>query len=38
MVTDIHCHFIPEKYFELVRARPEFDVRVDRRGRGGGGP
>jgi len=28
MVTDIHCHFIPEKYFELVRARPEFDVRV----------
>jgi aminocarboxymuconate-semialdehyde decarboxylase len=28
MITDIHCHFIPEKYFELVGARPEFAVRV----------
>ena len=28
MITDIHCHFIPEKYFQLVLARPEFEVRV----------
>ena len=28
MITDIHCHFIPEDYFALVRARPEFEVRV----------
>src|SRR5262245_38093503 len=28
MITDIHCHFIPEKYFEMVRTRPEFEVRV----------
>jgi aminocarboxymuconate-semialdehyde decarboxylase len=28
MITDIHCHFIPEQYFRLVRERPEFDVRV----------
>ena len=28
MITDIHCHFIPEEYFRLVRERPEFDVRV----------
>src|SRR5882672_11451602 len=28
MITDIHCHFIPEKYFELVRTTPEFEVRV----------
>src|SRR5882672_325082 len=28
MITDIHCHFIPEGYFRLVRERPELDVRV----------
>jgi aminocarboxymuconate-semialdehyde decarboxylase len=28
MITDIHCHFIPEKYFELVQTRSEFKVRV----------
>jgi aminocarboxymuconate-semialdehyde decarboxylase len=28
MITDIHCHFIPEKYFERARAAPEFGVRV----------
>jgi aminocarboxymuconate-semialdehyde decarboxylase len=28
MVTDIHCHFIPQGFFELVRTREEFEVRV----------
>jgi aminocarboxymuconate-semialdehyde decarboxylase len=28
MITDIHCHFIPEQYFRLVQERPEFGVRV----------
>jgi aminocarboxymuconate-semialdehyde decarboxylase len=28
MITDIHCHFIPDAYFAHVRARPEFAVRV----------
>src|SRR5712691_9641155 len=28
MITDIHCHFIPEQYFRLVRERPELEVRV----------
>ncbi len=31
MITDIHCHFIPEDYFRLVLERGEFNVRlVDR--------
>jgi aminocarboxymuconate-semialdehyde decarboxylase len=28
MITDIHCHFIPDDYFRLVRQRSEFEVRV----------
>ncbi|HVY58843.1 MAG TPA: amidohydrolase family protein [Xanthobacteraceae bacterium] len=28
MITDIHCHFIPEAYFDLVRRRSEFETRV----------
>ena len=28
MITDIHCHFIPEKYFALLQSKPEFEVRV----------
>jgi aminocarboxymuconate-semialdehyde decarboxylase len=28
MVTDIHCHFIPDRLFKFVQARPEFDARV----------
>jgi aminocarboxymuconate-semialdehyde decarboxylase len=27
MITDIHCHFIPPKYFELAQKKAEFDVR-----------
>jgi aminocarboxymuconate-semialdehyde decarboxylase len=29
MITDIHCHFIPDAYFRFVRQRSEFEVRVD---------
>jgi aminocarboxymuconate-semialdehyde decarboxylase len=28
MITDIHCHFIPDDYFKLVQARSEFEVRL----------
>jgi hypothetical protein len=28
MVTDIHCHFIPDELFKFVQARKEFDTRV----------
>jgi aminocarboxymuconate-semialdehyde decarboxylase len=28
MITDIHCHFIPEDYFRLVQERDAFEVRV----------
>ena len=28
MVTDIHCHFIPDELFKFVQARKEFDTCV----------
>jgi aminocarboxymuconate-semialdehyde decarboxylase len=28
MITDIHCHFIPDDYFKLVQAKSEFEVRL----------
>jgi aminocarboxymuconate-semialdehyde decarboxylase len=28
MITDIHCHFIPDALFKLVQQRTEFDTRV----------
>src|SRR5262249_47842110 len=28
MITDIHCHFIPDEYFRFIRARSEFEVRL----------
>ena len=28
MITDIHCHFIPDEYFKRVQARDEFEVRL----------
>lgn len=31
MITDMHCHFIPEEYFDLIKARPEFEVAEVRR-------
>lgn len=30
MITDIHRHFVPEKFFRFVRGRDEFAVRVKR--------
>src|SRR5262245_21149338 len=28
MITDIHCHFVPDEYFRFIRARSEFEVRL----------
>jgi aminocarboxymuconate-semialdehyde decarboxylase len=28
MITDIHCHFIPPRFFSFVQQRPEFEVSV----------
>lgn len=28
MITDIHCHFIPDELFRFVQARTEFDTRL----------
>ncbi|HWP25248.1 MAG TPA: amidohydrolase family protein [Xanthobacteraceae bacterium] len=28
MITDIHCHFIPDDYFRFVQEKDAFDVRV----------
>src|SRR5579885_3602599 len=30
VITDIHCHFVPERYFEFVTAEPAFGVRRGR--------
>ncbi len=30
MITDIHCHFVPERYFDFVAAEPAFGVRRGR--------
>ena len=31
MITDIHCHFIPEKFFSFVQRQPEFEVALGAR-------
>src|SRR3984957_15670495 len=31
MITDIHCHFVPEDFFRFARARDEFAIKVKRR-------
>jgi aminocarboxymuconate-semialdehyde decarboxylase len=31
MITDIHCHFVPEDFFRFVRSRDEFAVKIKRR-------
>jgi aminocarboxymuconate-semialdehyde decarboxylase len=31
MITDIHCHFVPERFFEFARGRDEFAIKVKRR-------
>ncbi len=30
MITDIHCHFVPDEFFKFATARPEFAIRVKR--------
>lgn len=33
MITDMHCHFVPEDYYGLIQGNPAFAVRqVERRG------
>jgi aminocarboxymuconate-semialdehyde decarboxylase len=31
MITDIHCHFVPEDFFRFVQSRNEFAIKVKRR-------
>jgi aminocarboxymuconate-semialdehyde decarboxylase len=31
MITDIHCHFVPEGFFRFAQARDEFAIKVKRR-------
>jgi len=31
MITDIHCHYVPDQFFRFASARPEFAVKVKRR-------
>lgn len=30
MITDMHCHFVPEEFFHFVQKRDEFAVKVER--------
>jgi aminocarboxymuconate-semialdehyde decarboxylase len=30
MITDVHRHFVPSAFFEFVKSRPDFQVRVKR--------
>jgi aminocarboxymuconate-semialdehyde decarboxylase len=31
MITDMHCHYVPEQFFSFARSRPEFAITVKRR-------
>jgi aminocarboxymuconate-semialdehyde decarboxylase len=31
MITDIHCHFVPEDFFSFAQSRNEFAIKVKRR-------
>jgi aminocarboxymuconate-semialdehyde decarboxylase len=31
MITDIHCHFVPEAFFSFAQSRKEFAIRIKRR-------
>jgi aminocarboxymuconate-semialdehyde decarboxylase len=31
MITDIHCHYVPDEFFRFVSARDEFAVKLKRR-------
>ena len=30
MITDIHCHYVPDQFFKFARSRPEFSIAVKR--------
>jgi aminocarboxymuconate-semialdehyde decarboxylase len=30
MITDIHCHFVPEEFFRFAKSRDEFGIKVKR--------
>jgi aminocarboxymuconate-semialdehyde decarboxylase len=31
MITDIHCHFVPEEFFRFAQSKDEFAIKVKRR-------
>jgi aminocarboxymuconate-semialdehyde decarboxylase len=31
MITDIHCHFVPDEFFRFAQARDEFAIKIKRR-------
>jgi aminocarboxymuconate-semialdehyde decarboxylase len=31
MITDIHCHFVPEAFFSFAQSKDEFAIRIKRR-------
>jgi aminocarboxymuconate-semialdehyde decarboxylase len=31
MITDIHCHYVPDQFFRFAHSRPEFAISVKRR-------
>jgi aminocarboxymuconate-semialdehyde decarboxylase len=31
MITDVHCHFVPEQFFSFAQSRSEFAIKVKRR-------
>ena len=31
MITDIHCHFVPEDFFKFTQSRSEFAIKIKRR-------
>jgi aminocarboxymuconate-semialdehyde decarboxylase len=31
MITDIHCHFVPEDFFKFAQSRNEFAIKIKRR-------
>ena len=30
MITDIHCHYVPDQFFKFARSRPEFAITIKR--------
>jgi aminocarboxymuconate-semialdehyde decarboxylase len=31
MITDMHCHFVPEDFFRFAQSRDEFAIKIKRR-------